>query len=104
MLPSWGYWDTSKLVTVYHGTYPPCVPSIIHDGFARSMGVGVDALKHIFGIPVSGVYTSDRPETAFCYPQTHGAGAPTQKKGQKPYPASPMRRSPENRGSPIFRT
>ena len=26
MSPNWGYWDHSKLMTVYHGTYPSCLP------------------------------------------------------------------------------
>ena len=85
--PNWGYWDHENLMTVYHGTYPTCLPSIIHDGFARSFGAGCMAMKAIFGIPVSGVYTSDRIGTAFSYPQTWGAGGPDQTRGAKPFGA-----------------
>ena len=73
----WGY----ELRVVYHGTYPSMLPNIIRDGLGRSFGAGPDALRAVCGIHVGGVYTTDRLDTAYSYPQTRGCGGPNRKRG-----------------------
>ena len=48
----------------YHGTSACHLPSILANGITRSFGAGSHAMAEVFGVPVSGIYVTDRLVTA----------------------------------------
>ena len=73
---AWGWWDTSKVGVYYHGTSAAHVPSIIANGIFGSFGTGGDAMSQVYGVPVAGVYLTDRLKTAYHYPMTWAVVGP----------------------------
>ena len=77
---SWGWWDTSKTGVYYHGTSAANLPSIVANGIIKSFGTGAEYMADVYGVPVAGVYLTDRLQTAAGYPQNWAAKGPNGEK------------------------
>ena len=73
--------DNEKVRTVYFGCLPTTLIQIVHDGFYRELGPGVNLMKEVFGCSVEGVYCNDKIEDALNSIGIPASGGPSGKPG-----------------------